>query len=85
LDAALHASLAAEEADAADGGEGTGTVLPFAWTGVSLHATGASELRVRLSPVGQDGTAISAADATGRPVLSVASLVARPVAAGSLG
>ncbi|WP_018568363.1 type I polyketide synthase [Streptomyces sp. PsTaAH-124] len=89
LDAALHASLAAEDADAADGaadgGEGTGTVLPFAWTGVSLHATGASELRVRLSPVGQDGTAISAADTTGRPVLSVASLVARPVAAGSLG
>ncbi|MEU5090917.1 SDR family NAD(P)-dependent oxidoreductase [Streptomyces sp. NPDC021356] len=88
LDAALHASLAVEE-DGTDGTDGTGeaaeTVLPFAWTGVSLHARGASELRVRLSPAGRDGTAISAADATGRPVLSVGSLVARPVAAGSLG
>ena len=27
-------------------------VLPFAWAGVTLHASGASSLRVRLSPAG---------------------------------
>jgi len=59
--------------------------LPFAWKGVSLHASGAATLRVRLSRVGTDTFALSATDAGGRPVVRVASLVTRPVDVGALG
>jgi acyl transferase domain-containing protein/acyl carrier protein len=76
LDAALHGSLLEESGDQ--------TLLPFAWQGVRLHAAGATELRVRISPSGQDSIAITGADPTGTPVFSVASLVSRPVAAGQL-
>ncbi|WP_066370950.1 type I polyketide synthase [Herbidospora mongoliensis] len=75
LDAALHVS------GLVTGGEGTR--LPFAWTGVRLHATGASTLRVAMTPVG-DGVAIQTADATGAPVASVDSLVMRVVSAEAL-
>ncbi|WP_174552464.1 polyketide synthase dehydratase domain-containing protein, partial [Microtetraspora niveoalba] len=76
LDAALHVN----GLKAADG---QGTRLPFAWTGVRLHAAGASMLRVALTPVG-DGVEIQTADATGAPVASVQSLVMREVDAGQL-
>ncbi|WP_345006441.1 polyketide synthase dehydratase domain-containing protein, partial [Streptosporangium album] len=72
LDAALHAALVAE-----DGGQET--QLPFAWTGVSLHAAGASALRVRIARSGT-ASSIEVTDETGRPVASVGSLVSRPVA-----
>ncbi|WP_398909226.1 SDR family NAD(P)-dependent oxidoreductase [Streptomyces sp. Ag109_G2-6] len=74
LDAALHALRF--------GGLREGSVrgqLPFAWSGVSLHAAGASRLRVRLSPAGQAAVKVEVADATGAPVLSVDSLALRPV------
>ncbi|WP_367429133.1 type I polyketide synthase [Streptomyces celluloflavus] len=71
LDAALHASLVT----GADDGGG----LPFSWEGVSLHATGAAALRVRLAPAGPDALSIAVADAAGRPVASVDSLVVRAV------
>ncbi|MFF2195171.1 SDR family NAD(P)-dependent oxidoreductase, partial [Streptomyces sp. NPDC058157] len=74
LDAALHALRF--------GGLREGSVrghLPFAWSGVSLHAAGASQLRVRLSPAGQAAVKVEVADATGAPVLSVDSLALRPV------
>ncbi|MET8542622.1 type I polyketide synthase [Kitasatospora sp. NPDC004799] len=77
LDAALHGSFL-RHADDADGR------LPFSWTGVSLHATGASSVRVHLAPAGADGTAVTVADAAGRPVATVESLVARPVSASAL-
>ncbi|MEU0839170.1 type I polyketide synthase [Streptomyces sp. NPDC005962] len=75
LDSALHA--------VGLGGliEGEGARLPFTWSGVSLHAVGASVLRVRLSAVGADAVALAVADGAGRAVLSVDSLVLRPVAA----
>lgn len=44
LDAALHALGAGGLVPAADG-----PLLPFAWSRVTLHGTGAAELRVRLS------------------------------------
>ncbi|WP_143645364.1 type I polyketide synthase, partial [Streptomyces antioxidans] len=58
-----------------------GARLPFSWSGVSLHAVGASVLRVRLSAVAAGGGAVSlaVADGVGRAVLSVDSLVLRPV------
>ncbi|OBG25658.1 type I polyketide synthase [Mycobacterium sp. E3198] len=71
LDAALHAlGLADEQAQ---------TVLPFSWQGVSLHAAGAARARVRIAPAGADAVSLELADATGLPVLSVRSLVMRPV------
>ncbi|WP_308125004.1 polyketide synthase dehydratase domain-containing protein, partial [Streptomyces sp. NEAU-YJ-81] len=79
LDAALHMAGVGPD------GEETGPArLPFAWTGVSLYATGATALRVRLSPSGAEGISVLVADADGVPVASVDSLVGRPVVAEQL-
>ncbi|MEU1807303.1 type I polyketide synthase, partial [Streptomyces sp. NPDC019937] len=75
LDSALHAVGLGGLFD----GEG-GARLPFLWSGVSLHAVGASVLRVRLSAAGTDAVSLAVADGAGRAVLSVDSLVLRPVA-----
>ncbi|WP_345025924.1 SDR family NAD(P)-dependent oxidoreductase, partial [Streptomyces sedi] len=54
--------------------------LPFAWTGVSLAAAGATHIRVRLAARGNDTVTVTVADGAGRAVASAASLVMRPVA-----
>ncbi|MGW2363920.1 type I polyketide synthase, partial [Streptomyces phaeofaciens] len=78
LDAALHACLP----DGADGADGAGDVrLPFAWSGVTLHATGADTLRVRLSPAGPDAVSLAAFDEAGQLAVSVASVTLRAVTA----
>ncbi|MFE2043042.1 SDR family NAD(P)-dependent oxidoreductase [Streptomyces sp. NPDC059477] len=70
FDAALHADgLATDDQDTAR--------LPFAWTGVSLYATGATALRVRLH--GGDRLSVQLADPTGAPVAEVGALISRPV------
>ncbi|WP_425484978.1 SDR family NAD(P)-dependent oxidoreductase, partial [Amycolatopsis anabasis] len=74
FDAVLHA-LAALPGEGEGGGQ-----LPFSWTGVSLHASGASALRARLSPTGTDSIALDLADPTGQPVATVGALRLRPVA-----
>ena len=79
LDAALHAAGLA-----GGGGEGGGVLLPWAWQGVSLHAAGASALRVRLVRTGAGAVSLTAADEAGAVAVSVASLVLRPMAAGQL-
>ncbi|WP_344866773.1 SDR family NAD(P)-dependent oxidoreductase [Planomonospora alba] len=79
LDAGLHA-LALTGPGGGDGGE-AGASVPFAWTGVTLHATGASALRVRLSPTGSGGVALRIADMAGAPVASVDALKLRPITA----
>ena len=81
LDAALHAvMLAAETGLAGTAGLAEGSVLvPFSWQHVSLHAAGASAVRVRISPTGPSACSIELADGLGLPVLSVTSMVARPV------
>ncbi len=90
LDAALHAhSLAAADAaepagDAASDRNGAGVRLPFAWSGVSLLASGATALRVRILPTGRDELALQLADTTGRPVAAVGSLLLRAVTAEQL-
>jgi polyketide synthase 12 len=76
LDAALHAVIVATEADR-DGG--SGVLVPFSWQGVSLHAAGASSVRARIAPSGPSSVSVELADTLGLPVLSVASMVARPV------
>ncbi|WP_346010724.1 SDR family NAD(P)-dependent oxidoreductase, partial [Streptomyces sp. SID5910] len=71
LDSALHAWLADPERDSA------AVRLPFVWRGVSLYATGATELRVRLAPAGADGMAVLVADTAGAVVASADALVTR--------
>ncbi|TDT97680.1 acyl transferase domain-containing protein [Streptomyces sp. 846.5] len=79
LDAALHAWLAA------GAGAGSGRVsLPFSWSGVSLSASGAATLRVRLTPRGEDGFGLTVVDGLGGVVASVGSLVLREVSAAAL-
>ncbi|MER5546788.1 SDR family NAD(P)-dependent oxidoreductase [Streptomyces sp. NPDC002589] len=73
FDAALHADgLGAEATDGQDTAR-----LPFAWTGVSLYAAGATALRVRLH--GDETLTVQLADPTGAPVAEVEALVSRPV------
>ncbi|WP_323188304.1 SDR family NAD(P)-dependent oxidoreductase [Streptomyces sp. NBC_00249] len=66
--------------DAADPADGDRIRLPFAWAGISLHAAGAAELRVRISPTGTDTYRLTLADAAGAPVAEVEALTLRPVA-----
>ncbi|MGW1752609.1 type I polyketide synthase, partial [Streptomyces sp. NPDC002092] len=66
LDAALHPLVAQ-----APEGSG-GPALPFSWSGVELHATDATTLRVHWS-----AGRLTAVDAAGHPVLSAEALVLR--------
>ena len=73
LDAALHVLLPGVVDEARP------PVLPFAWSDVTLHATGAAVLRVRLTRSGDDDVALTVADGAGAPVASVAALTLRPL------
>ncbi|OLF06606.1 hypothetical protein BU204_36230, partial [Actinophytocola xanthii] len=72
LDAALQASafLAANEGR---------NLMPFSWRGVSLHAAGASALRVHWT--GAEEITLAAVDPAGAPVISVEALTLRPAPA----
>ncbi|MFG2911281.1 type I polyketide synthase [Kitasatospora sp. NPDC048298] len=80
----LHPALLDAALQAAGLGDATRDLaagrLPFAWTDVTLFATGAGALRLRLTPTGADGVALELADEEGRPVAAVGSLVLRPLA-----
>ncbi|WP_156313169.1 type I polyketide synthase, partial [Micromonospora sp. HK10] len=76
LDAALHVITLAAGAETVR--------LPFAWSAVSLHATGARALRVRLTVDGTDTVTVTAADPTGAPVATIGALTVRPLPAGQL-
>jgi mycoketide-CoA synthase len=82
LDSALHAiGFAAWDAATAPGG----ALLPFSWSGVSLHAAGATALRARLTTDPASGRlSLAAVDPTGTPVISVESLMLRAISAGQL-
>ncbi|MGN9805723.1 type I polyketide synthase [Micromonospora sp. L32] len=80
LDAAMHADQLGE-----DGPLDGETLLPFSWSGVTLHAAGARALRVHLERLrGDEECRIRVADPDGRPVATVESLLVRPVSAGQL-
>jgi acyl transferase domain-containing protein/NADPH:quinone reductase-like Zn-dependent oxidoreductase/NADP-dependent 3-hydroxy acid dehydrogenase YdfG len=81
LDAAFHA-LAALLRDGEHERREVG--LPFAWNDVSLHATGASVLRVRLCPATDGGVSMVAVDEHGELIASVGSLTVRAVSAEQL-
>ncbi|MFI1098763.1 polyketide synthase dehydratase domain-containing protein, partial [Streptomyces sp. NPDC020917] len=92
LDAALHVSAARRAADVEgvrdrddqDAGDGAPLHLPFSWSGVTLHSTGANVLRVRLSRTGDESLALAATDPAGTPVVTVETLAVRPVDADQL-
>ncbi|MFG2896301.1 type I polyketide synthase [Streptomyces zaomyceticus] len=76
LDAVLHPVVL----DAAEGAAPDTIRLPFAWSGITTHAVGATTLRVRIERTGTDTFGLHLADAAGAPVATVDSLVLRPVA-----
>jgi acyl transferase domain-containing protein/NADPH:quinone reductase-like Zn-dependent oxidoreductase/acyl carrier protein len=77
LDACLHITSSVRPAEG-------WTALPFSWTGVSLHATGASELRVRQVSCGSDALSLTAVDPAGKLVVAVRSVALRRASAGQL-
>ncbi|WP_439333110.1 SDR family NAD(P)-dependent oxidoreductase, partial [Streptomyces zhaozhouensis] len=85
LDSVLHS--ADFLASAASSGDGQASI-PFAWSGVRLHARGAATVRARVSPVGDqsagESLTVEITDTSGAPVASVTSLVSRPVPAEAL-
>ncbi|AMB20393.1 type I polyketide synthase [Streptomyces sp. Mg1] len=80
LDAALHAINLGSLVE--DTGQGQ---LPFSWSGVAVHSTGADTLRVRLSRAGKNAVRLEIADADGAPVASVDSLALRAFSPDQLG
>ncbi|AZK98746.1 polyketide synthase [Streptomyces tsukubensis] len=84
LDAALQGLfLAAQpEGDPSEGRTPAG--LPFSWSGVRLHASGATALRVRLGCGTGGAVSVDATDPGGLPVASVEELTVRPVDPGAL-
>ncbi|MER7674931.1 SDR family NAD(P)-dependent oxidoreductase, partial [Kitasatospora sp. NPDC096128] len=77
LDASLHV--------AGLGADGDGLMLPFAWNDVTVHASGALAVRVRVAPSASgEGVSVALADTAGEPVASVESLVLRAASAEDL-
>ncbi|MBW8487754.1 type I polyketide synthase [Actinomadura parmotrematis] len=77
LDAALQTANLGAAPRSADGAP----LLPFAWNGVAVHATGATALRVHAARAGDDAVTFAITDRSGRPVAGIGSLVLRPAAA----
>ncbi|MET9010059.1 type I polyketide synthase [Streptomyces olivaceoviridis] len=71
-DAALHTVGLTDAA-------GDEALLPFAWSGVRLYATGATALRVHVRPTGEGTVSLTLADPTGAPVATVDALTLRPL------
>ncbi|MFG2910143.1 type I polyketide synthase [Kitasatospora sp. NPDC048286] len=77
---ALHPALwdAAQHPAAMDGlGSDSGAAVPFSWSGVRVHSTGADRLRVRIAPAGPGAVTMAIADDRGEPVVDVERLAAR--------
>ncbi|MFJ4653376.1 SDR family NAD(P)-dependent oxidoreductase [Nocardia sp. NPDC088792] len=70
LDAVLHVTGLS--------GDETGR-MPFAWTGSALHAHGATALRAKVAPAGENAVSLQAWDTAGQPVISIDALLLRPV------
>jgi acyl transferase domain-containing protein/NADPH:quinone reductase-like Zn-dependent oxidoreductase/acyl carrier protein len=84
LDGALHAALIDGPSENNADGE-AGIRLPFCWSGVTVHARGASNLRVRFGAGEARGSfRITASDERGTPVVEVGELSTLPVSAEQL-
>ncbi|MFB0619443.1 type I polyketide synthase [Streptomyces sp. AGS-58] len=75
LDAVLHPLVLASATPSDD----DGIKLPFAWSGVTVHAGGATELRARIRPAGDDTFRVTLTDPAGAPVAEIESLSLRRV------
>ncbi|WP_417801295.1 type I polyketide synthase [Streptomyces sp. NRRL B-2790] len=73
LDAALHPLLPGVI------GENSPALLPFAWSGVRVYATGATELRVRLTVKDAQTVSLVVTDVVGSLVATVETLHLRPL------
>ncbi|WP_422917899.1 SDR family NAD(P)-dependent oxidoreductase [Saccharopolyspora erythraea] len=80
LDAALHPIALGGLIDGSESG-----LVPYAWSGVRVHAAAGGRVRVRLAPAGPHAVAVDVADPQGRPVVSIGSVVLRPMPAGASG
>ncbi|MFD8726297.1 SDR family NAD(P)-dependent oxidoreductase, partial [Streptomyces sp. NPDC059629] len=80
LDAALHPVLLS----GATPEDRERTWQPLEWRGLTLHAAGATALRVRIAPQGPDALSLTAVDETGGSVLSADAVALRPVSAAEL-
>ncbi|MFE4517757.1 beta-ketoacyl synthase N-terminal-like domain-containing protein [Kitasatospora sp. NPDC056783] len=78
LDAVVHPLLPGVLDDERPAG------LPFAWSGVSVHATGATRVRVRIAPVGPETVSLHMVDEGGRTVARIDALTWRAVETGAV-
>ncbi|HEY8808629.1 MAG TPA: polyketide synthase dehydratase domain-containing protein, partial [Solirubrobacterales bacterium] len=76
LDSALHAAALS----VADKDQEQGVGLPFSWSEVSIEATGAAELRVRLGKA-EGSISLGVYDQSGETVARVGALRTRPISA----
>ncbi|MEV7020293.1 SDR family NAD(P)-dependent oxidoreductase [Streptomyces sp. NPDC093991] len=60
-----------------------GAFLPFSWSGTTLHAFGATTIRVTTAPAGGDALSLSVTDPTGAPVAQVNAVTVRPASGGA--
>ncbi|MEU8901779.1 type I polyketide synthase [Nocardia sp. NPDC048505] len=74
LDAATHVALLG----------GDELVVPFVWSGVTVHAAHATELRVAGLRQSEGRMTLRASDVAGKPVVTVGSVIGRPVTAAQL-
>ncbi|GAA2101520.1 type I polyketide synthase [Streptomyces albiaxialis] len=79
LDSVLHALSWGPLAE-----QGEGPWMPFTWNGVSLHATGATALRARLTTDPNGAVTLDVADGLGEPIATVDALRLRAVTATAL-
>ncbi|MDX8141340.1 SDR family NAD(P)-dependent oxidoreductase [Lentzea sp. BCCO 10_0061] len=80
----LHPALLDAALQAAALGGGDRALMPFAWSGAVLRASGTAVARVRIRPAGEDAVALDVADGSGAAVATVSSLVLRPLVAQQL-
>nr|WP_194821785.1 type I polyketide synthase [Micromonospora sp. S-DT3-3-22] len=73
LDACLHPLLRGVLDDTRPGG------LPFSWSDVQVHRSGATTLRVRLREQATGSLTLTGYDESGAPVVTVGGLLSRPV------
>ncbi|KUO06720.1 hypothetical protein AQJ58_39255 [Streptomyces sp. DSM 15324] len=81
LDSVLHALATAPPATGGTAAGEPAPGLPFSWTGVTLHATGAAQLNARLRTTGNGSVTLDLADPSGAPVATVGSLSLRALTA----
>jgi mycoketide-CoA synthase len=77
LDAALHplAAMADRTGDA----DSATLRLPYAFSGITLYATAATQLNIQLTRTGDDTYTLHATDPTGAPVITISALTLRAV------